>query len=102
MILPEITLVVHPVDTAAHPTIPPGWRWAIQAGGGRPDDVGRCANAGWSPTEAQAWAEGEVVAVAVVQACRMLGVPADMRRLRLLRDPIPAGHDQVRVIADRR
>jgi hypothetical protein len=99
VLAPEVTLVVHPIDTAAHPTVPPGWRWAVQVGGGRPDDVERCAQAGWTPTETQAWEAGEPCAVAAVQACRTFGIPAGYRRLRLLRDPIPAGRDQVRVIA---
>lgn len=101
MLLPVVTLVVHEVDTEAHPTVPPGWRWAVQAGGGRPDDVSRCSQAGWTPTESEAWQEGEVAAVAAVQACRTFGVPVDYRRLRLLRDPIPPGRDQLRILADR-
>lgn len=99
MLTPEITLVVHPIDTTAHPTVPPGWRWAVQVGGGRPDDVERCAQAGWTPTEAEAWAHGEPVAVAAVQACRTFSVPVSFRRLRLLRDPIPPGGDRIRVLA---
>lgn len=101
MLLPEITLVVHEVNTVAHPTLAPGWRWAVHAGGGRPDDLSRCAQAGWAPTEAAAWAEGEQVAAACTQACRTFGIPADLRRLRLLRDPIAAGADRIRILTER-
>lgn len=101
MLLPVITLVVHEVDTAAHPSVPPGWRWAVQVGGGRVDDISRCAQAGWAADEAEAWRQGEVVALAAVQAVRTFGVPAGYQQLRLRHDPIPVGHDRLRILSDR-
>lgn len=92
-----IRLLVHQVDTEVHPTVPPGWRWAVMAGGGEHDDMGRCANAGWCPTEQEASIEGEMVAVAAVKACRILGVDVRYEQVRLDYDPIPADHDTVTI-----
>lgn len=93
-LIPGVTLVVHPIDTDAHPTVPAGWRWAVMAGTTTPPaDTRLCCNAGWCPTESEASVEGEMVAAAAVKALRMFGVPAAYNMLRLDRDPIPAGHD---------
>ncbi len=75
--------------------MPPGWRWAVQVGGTPPTDLDYCANAGWCPTETEAWLEGEMVAAAAVKALRMFGIPAAYRRLPLDHDPIPAGGDRL-------
>lgn len=91
-------LFVHPVDADAHPTVPPGWRWAVHAGGGRPADLTRCANAGWAPSRAGALAEGEQNAATAVKVARAFGVPAAYRLLELDHDPIPAGADGVTVL----
>jgi hypothetical protein len=92
---PDITLVVHPIDTDAHTTVSPGWRWAVMVGRSRPDDLDGCANAGWCPTESEACLEGETTAVTVVKALRMLGIPATYSLLKLGHDPIPAGADRL-------
>lgn len=94
-----ITVVVHPIDTARHPTVLPGWRWAVHAGGGPPSDLSRCANAGWCPDEREALAEGEMAAATAVNAARILGLPvAPGKTLRLQHDPVPAGEDRVQVL----
>lgn len=94
---PQVTLVIHPIDTAAHPTVPPGWRWAVQLGGTRPSDTDGCVNAGWCPSQREASLEGEQVSVTVVKALRAYGIPAAFAVLQLDNDPIPAGADRVSV-----
>lgn len=89
-------MVVHPVDTLAHPDVPPGWRWAVQVGGGPPHDLQRCANAGWCPTEREARLEGAVCAAGVLNALAMLGHQMAGRVLVLDFDPIPASEGRVR------
>jgi len=92
-----ITLVIHPIDTEKHPTVPPGWRWAVMVGDGPYDDMNRCAEARYNPTEAEADLEGEMVAVAVVKALRIAGLPAGCRTEHLDHDPIPAGGDHISI-----
>lgn len=96
-----ITLIVHPINTDAHPTIPPGWRWAVMVGdrvaGFRLDDMRRCANAGWCPTQSAALLEGEMVAVAVAKGLRISGVATPMETRHLDFDPIPAGADEISI-----
>lgn len=99
VLVPEVALYVHPIDTARHPTVPPGWRWAVHAGGGPPTDMRRCANAGWCPDERLALAEGEQCAAAAVQTLRVFGIPAGLRTVRMQSDPIPAGEDRVQILA---
>lgn len=94
---PVVMLVVHPINTAAHPTVPAGWRWAVMLGEGSPSDVERCPNAGWCPTQQEAALEGETVAVTVAKALRAFGIPASFRTLTLDDDPIPAGGDRIHV-----
>lgn len=94
---PVITLYVHPVDTKAHPTVLPGWRWAVQVGGTAPHDVRYCANAGWELDRASASMAGEAVAAAAVRALQMFGCPVQYRMEWLDHDPIPAGADQITV-----
>lgn len=96
LLAPKVTLLVHPVDTEAHPTVPPGFRWAVMLGDGRDDDMSRCAEARWCPTEYEASFEGEMVAVAVAKALRAYGIPVEMQKTRLDHDPIPAGADRLR------
>lgn len=95
MITPSVVVVVHRIDPDAHPTTPPGWRWAVHVGGRPPADLNYCAGAGWAPTEQQAWLDGEQAGSTACRAARMLGVPADYRLLPLDYDPIPAGVDRV-------
>lgn len=90
---PVVVLVVHPIDTAAHPMTPPGWRWAVMLGVGAFSDLARCPNAGWCPTQHEAMSEGEMVAVTVVKALRMVGLPVDYRVTQTPVDPIPPGGD---------
>lgn len=98
MLVPEVMLVVHPIDVDRHPTVPAGWRWAVHVGGGSPSDTACVANAGWAPDERLATAEGEQNAATAAEACRMFGVPVDYRLLRLDSDPIPTGTDRVRIM----
>lgn len=91
-----IYVLVHPIDTAAHPTYPPGWRWAVMIGDGAFSDTSRCANAGWCPTQEEATAEGDQNAATAVAAIQILSahyrgvVPLD-------HDPIPAEADLERL-----
>lgn len=95
-LIPGVTVVVHPIDTEAHPDVPAGWRWAVMAGAGTPpSDLSLCTNAGWEPTEDEAWLTGETVGAAAVKALRMHGIAASYARLPLASDPIPAGDDRL-------
>lgn len=95
---PLVVVVVHAIDTDAHPSQPPGWRWAVMVGGRPPADLDWCANAGWCPTEQEAWLEGETCGATACRALRMLGVPAAYDRSRLDHDPIPAGCNRVHTL----
>jgi hypothetical protein len=95
LLTPQVTLVVHPVDTQAHPTVPTGWRWAVVVGGRPPSDVKHTANAGWAPDERTALLEGEQNAATAVRALRLFGVAVTAGTLTLDHDPIPPGHDQI-------
>lgn len=86
---PVVAVHVHPIDTDAHPTVPPGWRWAVVVGDRPPHDLVHTVQAGWAPTESQAWFEGEHCGVAVCKGLRLFGIPVDYRKLRLTTDPIP-------------
>lgn len=93
-----VTVFVHQVDTTVHPTIPPGWRWAVHLGG-NPHDLRACLNAGWCPNDREAGMEGEAVGVAVVKALRLCGLAVSYAAVQLLeRDPIPAGKDKLKVV----
>ena len=101
VLVPEVMLVIHPIDTVRHPSVPPGWRWAVHIGGGPPSDVARVANAGWCPDEASARLEGEQNAATATIAAQIFGVPATYRLLVLAVDPITPGHDRVQTVHDR-
>lgn len=90
-VAPVVVLVVHPIDTKAHPMTPPGYRWAVMLGIGPFSDLARCPNAGWCPSEQEASLEGEMVAVTVVKSLRAFGIPVDYRFVKTEVDPIPAG-----------
>lgn len=92
-----IRLVLHEIDTVIHPTIPPGWRWAVMVGAVEHHDMSACANAGWCPSETEAALEGEMVAVTAVKVARMLGVPVSYEQVRLDYDPIPVDGDLVTI-----
>lgn len=95
-----VYVVVHPVDTQAHPTLTPGFRWAVMLGPCPPADVSRCANAGWCPNEREALDEGTQNGNSALAALRLVGlnVAAAPNVLGLDYDPIPAGGDPVRVL----
>jgi hypothetical protein len=95
VLLTEIILVTHPIDHHRHPTVPPGWRWAVMAGTLDYEDMGRCANAGWCPTRQEAQMEGEMVAVTAVKAARMFGLALGYRSVELDHDPILADADML-------
>ncbi len=83
-----VTVFVHPIDTDVHPTVPPGWRWAVHLGG-NPKDATACLNAGWCPTRSEASVEGEMVGVTVAKAVgRVAGQPI-YQLVPLADDPIP-------------
>jgi hypothetical protein len=92
---PAVTVVVHPIDVDAHPSVPPGWRWAVMVGSGPPGELERCVNAGWCPTAQEAWLEGETVGATAVKALRAFGIPAVYGKLPLPDDPIPPGGDHL-------
>lgn len=91
----RICVVVHPINTLAHPTVPPGWRWAVHISGSA-DDVRSCVNAGWAPDRNEAARLGEAVAVCGVAVARLLGAEAYIITDYLEGDPIPAGRDLIR------
>jgi hypothetical protein len=93
-LMPSVLALVHPVDTTAHPTYPPGYRWAVHVGGRPPADLDYCVQAGHAATESAASAIAEMVAAAVVKGLRLLGCPADYGYLRLGSDPVPAEADE--------
>ena len=90
---PQVTVYVHPIDVRAHPSVPPGWRWAVHLGEGHPSGLDLCMNAGWCPTPGEAAMEGEMVGVAVAKALRTFGVEASYTVTTLEIDPIRSGAD---------
>jgi hypothetical protein len=102
LLTPDVTVIVHAVDTEQHPGIPAGFRWAVMLGNANPRQLEYCANAGWSSSKGEAMFDGETVAAAAVNALRAFGVPAALRATRILdHDPIPAGEDRVRVLGSK-
>lgn len=93
-LLPDVAVVVHPVDTDTHPTYPAGWRWAVHVGGRGPTDLDYCVQAGHAATEQDASFAGEQVGAACAKALRLFGCPARYGYLRLGYDPIPAEADE--------
>ncbi len=93
-----VTVFIHEFDTEMHPTVPPGWRWAVHIGSGVPGDVTYCANAGWVPSEKEAMAEGEQAASTASATAKILGTETTLRVIRLDHDPILPGADRVTVI----
>lgn len=98
VLTPHVTVYVHPINVQAHPTVPPGWRWAVVVGGRPPSDVEHTANAGWAPDQRSALLEGEQNAATAVRALRLLGVPATFSAQALDADPIPAGADRLHFV----
>lgn len=90
--------VVHPVDVDAHPTVPPGFRWAVMVGQAPDGDLRACANAGWCPTRAEAEAEGDRNAATATRALHIFGISAGYSGVSYVDvDPIPAGADRINV-----
>lgn len=81
-------MFVHPIDTAKHPTIPPGFRWSVVLGDQGP--LGPTMNAGWCPTASEASVEGEMVGVAVAKGLHAFGIQTIYTVQALDHDPIPA------------
>jgi hypothetical protein len=93
MVTGVVTVFLHQVNTEAHPSVPPGWRWAVHLGG-NPHDLDACMNAGWCPDRLEAALEGEMVGVTVAKAVSAVtGVRWQYRVTELNLDPIAAGED---------
>lgn len=100
--MPAVLLIcyVHPVDPKAHPTIPPGFRWAVMVGQGAPSDVDRCANAGWAPDARSAEMEGDQNAATAARATQLAGLDARYGGvIHLGYDPIPPGADRLNFLS---
>jgi hypothetical protein len=86
-----VTVFLHEVDVTAHPTVPPGWRWAVHLGG-NPHDVSKCMNAGWCPNKTEAALEGEMVGISVAKALKVTHSQEVTYRVQVLDvDPIAEG-----------
>jgi hypothetical protein len=66
---PDVTVVVHPVDTTVHSTYPEGYRWAVMVGGVSPTVLEYCANAGHCPTVVEAAFTGSSAAAPRPRRC---------------------------------
>ena len=85
-----IAVIVHPIDTDKHPTIPAGFRWCAQFGTDA-TDASSYLNAGWELTATDAAITGEMVASSVFKALKILGIPSEyLGVIELAEDPIPA------------
>jgi hypothetical protein len=95
----SIVVLVHPINTAAHPDIPPGFRWAVMVGQGSFSDMDLVANAGWCPTRPEARLEGDQNAATATRALRLAGVVSEYggRIVELDHDPIPSGEGRINV-----
>lgn len=94
-----VKVFVHPVNIEAHPTLPPGWRWAVTLGDGPPDDLNWCINAHWAPTREIAELEGDRNLATAVRALQMLNQPARYGGVVVLdTDPLQAGADRLNTV----
>lgn len=94
-----LTVVVHPIDTSAHPSCSPGFRWAVMVGEGDFADLSRCANAGSAPTREEAQIRGDQCGATAARALILAETPARYGGIvDLDHDPIPAGNDWLNVI----
>jgi hypothetical protein len=91
-----VGVVVHQINTLVHPTIPPGFRWAVHVGTAW-DDMTSCLNAGWAPNAAEAAITGEGAAVCAVKVARILGHDLTIASTMLDHDPIRAGNDLIQI-----
>lgn len=93
VIVPQVTVIVHPINRDVHPTYPPGFRWAVMVGSAVPTDLKFCVNAGHDYTAASAAVIGESHGAAVVKGLRIMGIRVRYNVLHLTHDPIPAEAD---------
>jgi len=101
LLIPEVTVFVHPISCDVHPTYPPGFRWAVHIGGGPPDDLDRCAIAGHQYKVRMARMVGESHGAAACRALRLMGIAATYRVSVLGWDPIPAEADHRQLVVIR-
>lgn len=94
-LVPQITVVIHPIDRNVHPTYPEGWRWAVMAGVTRPDDLAYCMGAGYGSDRTAASVEGEGHGAIAVRSLRTYGCPAAYAVMVLDYDPLPVEADHV-------
>jgi len=92
---PDIVVWIHPINTTAHPSYRPGYRWAVHAGGKAPSDLRFCCNAGREDTLTEARIVGESHGVAACKATRILGVSARYFVREIGWDPIPSAADDI-------
>jgi hypothetical protein len=90
-----IGVCAHPINTDAHATVPPGWRWAVHVGDNWAD-LGSCLNAGWEPSKSSALLAGEAAGVCAVKVARLFGA-ARMDTFEIDHDPIDAGNDLIQI-----
>jgi hypothetical protein len=88
--------VAHPIDTEQHPTIPPGFRWAVYRSD-RFEDATECFGAGWAPEEGAAVFIADQAAFIAAKALALVGVECELSNHKLDHDPIAAGQDFVRM-----
>lgn len=92
-LLCQVTVTVHPIDAAIHPSYPTGWRWGVTVGGQPINDLDYCIGAGHEDTETRAAIQGEMVGAAATLALRHYGLMPKYAFQRLDWDPIPAEAD---------
>lgn len=88
-----IVALAHPIDTAAHQSCPPGWRWAVHVGRDYAD-MRSCLNAGWEPTLIAARLSGEAAAVCAHKVAEMFR-PTGFEAVVLDHDPVPSSADDL-------
>jgi len=88
--------ISHPINVAAHPTIPVGFRWAVSASNDA-GDMSSHLGAGWAPdADTAAWISTQAASIAAT-AFGMGGGVAQCAQLILNYDPVPAGADTLNV-----
>ena len=91
-----IYAVAHQVDTVKHPTVPPGWRWAVYRSD-RFDDASECFGAGWAPEEGAAVFIAGQAAYIAAKALALCGSGAEVVTHTLDYDPIMSGADLISI-----
>lgn len=93
-------VVVHRVDVARFPSVPPGFRWCVSALAD-PSDGRGWLNAGWDPMSTGAAFTGEQAAATAVHALLLAGVPAQRAATEFLEfDPCPPGAMDVPLLVE--